>query len=261
MARWRPSPFLQASALVHAGAAAGLLANPTWWPTALGALVANHAALTVAGLLPRSRLLGPNLTRLPTEAARRGEVVISIDDGPDPEVTPRVLDQLATAGARATFFCIGRRAAAHPALVRDIVAAGHTIENHSEHHWKRFSTLGPGAMGREIAAAQATLGQLCGRRPRYFRAPAGLRNPFLDPILSRLDLQLASWTRRAYDTRTGDPQRVLARLCSGLRGGDILLLHDGNAARTPAGRPVILEVLPTLLARIRDAGLSTTPLP
>lgn len=258
MARWRPSPFLRASALVHAGAAAGLLANPAWWPTALGALVANHAALTLAGLLPRSRLLGPNLTRLPGGS---NEVVISIDDGPDPEVTPRVLEQLDAAGARATFFCIGRRAAAHPALVRDIVAAGHTIENHSEHHWKRFSTLGPGAMAREIEAAQDTLDQLCGRRPRYFRAPAGLRNPFLDPILSRLDLQLASWTRRAYDTRTGDPQRVLSRLCSGLGGGDILLLHDGNAARTPAGRPVILEVLPTLLARLHDAGLKTTPLP
>ncbi|NML25832.1 polysaccharide deacetylase family protein [Zoogloea dura] len=258
MARWRPSPFLQASALVHAGAAAGLLANPAWWPAAAGALVANHAALTVAGLLPRSRLLGPNLTHLP---AGSNEIVISIDDGPDPEVTPRVLDQLAAADARATFFCIGRRAASHPALVRDIVAAGHTIENHSEHHWKRFSTLGPGAMAREIAAAQDTLGRLAGRQPRYFRAPAGLRNPFLDPILARLDLRLASWTRRAYDTRTGDPQRVLSRLCSGLGGGDILLLHDGNAARTPAGRPVILEVLPTLLARIRDAGLSTTPLP
>lgn len=261
MARWRPSPFLQASALVHAGAAAGLLANPAWWPTAVGALVANHAALTIAGLLPRSHLLGPNLTRLPTDAAHRGEVVISIDDGPDPEVTPRVLEQLTAAGARATFFCIGRRAAAHPTLVQDIVAAGHTVENHSEHHWKRFSTLGPGAMAREIAAAQDTLGRLSGRRPRYFRAPAGLRNPFLDPILSRLDLQLASWTRRAYDTRRGDPQQVLSRLCAGLGGGDILLLHDGNAARTPAGRPVILEVLPALLARLRDAGLTATPLP
>lgn len=261
MAHWHPSPFLQASALVHVGAAAGLLANPAWWPAALGALVANHAALTLAGLLPRSHLLGPNLTRLPAEAADRGEVVISIDDGPDPKVTPHVLEQLAAAGARATFFCIGREAAAYPSLVRDIVAAGHAIENHSEHHWKRFSTLAPHAMTREIAKAQDTLGQLLGRPPRYFRAPAGLRNPFLDPILSHLDLRLASWTRRAYDTRTGDPQRVLSRLCSGLGGGDILLLHDGNAARTPNGRPVILEVLPPLLARIRDAGLSTAGLP
>lgn len=255
MRNWRPSPTLQASALVHAGALAGMLFEPGSWPTAAGALAANHVLLTAAGLLPRSTLLGPNLTRLPADAAARGEVVISIDDGPDPEITPRVLDQLDAAGARASFFCIGQRATAHPGLVRDIIARGHTIENHSEHHWKRFSTLGPGAMAREVAAAQASLAALTGRRPRYFRAPAGLRNPFLDLVLTRLDLQLASWTRRAYDTRNGDPANVLARLTRGLAGGDILLLHDGNAARTPAGQAVILEMLPALLDRIRAAGL------
>lgn len=256
MNHWRPSPTLQASALVHAGALAGLLLEPTSWPAAAGALAANHVVLSAAGLLPRSALLGPNLTRLPAAAAARGEVVISIDDGPDPEITPRVLDQLDAAGARASFFCIGQRATAHPGLVRDIINRGHRIENHSEHHWKRFSTLGPGAMAREVAAAQASLAALTGRQPRYFRAPAGLRNPFLDPVLARLDLQLASWTRRAYDTRNGDPASVLARLSRGLAGGDILLLHDGNAARTPAGQAVILEVLPALLDRIRAAGLT-----
>lgn len=256
MGSWQPSPTLKASAIVHAGALASLLLEPGTWPAAAGALAANHALLTAAGLLPRSTLLGPNLTRLPAAAAARGEVVISIDDGPDPEVTPRVLDQLDAAGAHASFFCIGQRAIAHPGLVRDIIARGHTIENHSEHHWKRFSTLGPGAMAREISAAQASLAALTGRPPRYFRAPAGLRNPFLDPVLAPLELQLASWTRRAYDTRNGDPASVLARLTKGLAGGDILLLHDGNAARTPAGEAVILEVLPALLARIRAAGLA-----
>ncbi|WP_347247904.1 polysaccharide deacetylase family protein [Zoogloea sp.] len=256
MGSWQPSPTLKASAIVHAGALASLLLEPGTWPAAAGALAANHALLTAAGLLPRSTLLGPNLTRLPAAAAARGEVVISIDDGPDPEVTPRVLDQLDAAGAHASFFCIGQRATAHPGLVRDIIARGHTIENHSEHHWKRFSTLGPGAMAREISAAQASLAALTGRPPRYFRAPAGLRNPFLDPVLAPLELQLASWTRRAYDTRNGDPASVLARLTKGLAGGDILLLHDGNAARTPAGEAVILEVLPALLARIRAAGLT-----
>lgn len=256
MGSWRPSPTLKASAIVHAGALASLLLEPGTWPAAAGALAANHALLTAAGLLPRSTLLGPNLTRLPAAAAARGEVVISIDDGPDPEVTPRVLDQLDAARAHASFFCIGQRATAHPGLVRDIIARGHTIENHSEHHWKRFSTLGPGAMAREISAAQASLAALTGRPPRYFRAPAGLRNPFLDPVLAPLELQLASWTRRAYDTRNGDPASVLARLTKGLAGGDILLLHDGNAARTPAGEAVILEVLPALLARIRAAGLT-----
>ena len=97
---------------------------------------------------------------------------------------------------------------------------------------------------------------LTGRRPTAFRAPAGLRNPFLDPVLHRLGLNLVSWTRRGFDTRERDPARVLARLTRGLAGGDILLLHDGHAARSrSSAAPVVLDVLPPLLAALRDAGL------
>ena len=74
-------------------------------------------------------------------------------------------------------------------------------------------------------------------------------------MLARSGLHLAAWTRRGFDTREGDPARVLARLTRNLAAGDILLLHDGHAALTPAGRPVILDVLPTLLERIAAAGL------
>jgi peptidoglycan/xylan/chitin deacetylase (PgdA/CDA1 family) len=89
----------------------------------------------------------------------------------------------------------------------------------------------------------------------FFRAPAGLRNPFLDPVLARLGLQLASWSARGFDTRSGDVERVKNRLLRGLRAGAILLLHDGNAARARDGIPVILEVLPTVLAAASAANL------
>lgn len=258
--RWKPSLTMQASFALHAGAGAGLLLAPEAWPLALGALAANHAVLTTAGLLPRSTLLGPNLTRLPAAARARREISITIDDGPNPEVTPRVLDILEAAGVRASFFCVGIEARRHPALVREIVARGHGVENHSMHHLKRFATLGPRRMAAEVADAQACLGEIAGRTPAFFRPTAGLRSPFLDPILSRLDLKLASWTRRAYDTRRGDPDRVHGVLAARLAPGDILLLHDGNAARTPAGQPVILEVLPRLLASLQSAGLVSVPL-
>ena len=88
-ARWVPSPLLFASAALHLGAGAATLIRPRVWPWALGAVVLNHVVLTAAGLWPKSRLLGPNLTRLPARSALRGEVAITIDDGPDPEVTPR----------------------------------------------------------------------------------------------------------------------------------------------------------------------------
>lgn len=253
--RWTPSPFLQASAVVHAGAALGAIAAPGHWPWALGALVANHAVMTAAGLLPRTRLLGPNLVRLPAAAQARREIALTIDDGPDPALTPQVLDLLDAAQARASFFCIGWRARAHPALCREIVARGHRVENHGDAHSNAFSLFGPRRMRADIAAAQATLADITGQAPLFFRPTAGLRNPFLDPVLAGLDLRLAAWTRRPYDTRDGRPDKVLQRLTRGLGAGDILLMHDGHAALTPEGRPVILATLPALLQTLQSQSL------
>lgn len=245
---------------LHLGAAAAVAAQPALWPWAAGALAANHVILTGAGLWPRSRILGPNVTHLPAAAAARGELALTIDDGPDPEVTPAVLDLLAAHGARATFFCIAERARAQPALVRRIAAAGHSVQNHSHHHRHHFSLMGPRAFEREIGQAQAVLADLTGVRPHAFRAPAGLRNPLLDPVLHRLGLHLVSWSHRGFDTRTGDAARVLARLRPGVQPGAILLLHDGHARRTATGRPVLLEVLPALLQAMASAGLRSATL-
>jgi peptidoglycan-N-acetylglucosamine deacetylase len=252
---WSPSPFLKASAALHAGAAAGALAAPALWPWALGAVVANHALITTAGLLPRSTWLGPNLTRLPAASQARREIALTIDDGPDTKVTPAVLDLLDAAQAKATFFCIGWRARQHPALCREIVARGHRVENHGYAHSNAFSLFGPRRMRRDIDTAQATLSDITGQAPMFFRPTAGLRNPFLDPLLAQLGLRLAAWTRRPYDTRDGRPQQVLQRLTRDLGPGDILLMHDGHAALTPEGQPVILATLPILLQTLREQAL------
>jgi peptidoglycan/xylan/chitin deacetylase (PgdA/CDA1 family) len=254
------SPSLAASAAVHAAAAASVALDTGAWPWALGSVIANHAVLTAAGLWPRSRLLGPNWTRLPEPSRLRGEVAITIDDGPNPEVTPSVLAQLAEHGAFATFFCVGERVERHAALAREIIGQGHAIENHSQRHRHNFSLLGPGGMRDEIARAQDSIGHVTGSVPRFFRAPAGLRNPFLDPVLNRLDLRLASWTRRGFDTVTGDADIVYGRLVKSLSPGDILLLHDGNAAAGASGRPVVLDVLPRLLTTLRTLRLQTVTL-
>src|SRR5512135_3401786 len=252
---WKPVPALKATVALHGAAALATLALPAVWPWALGTLAANHAALTLAGLLPRSTLLGPNLTRLPDAAAARREIALTLDDGPDPDVTPRVLDLLDDAGVKASFFCIGWRARENPALCREIVARGHRVENHGDSHSWAFSAFGPGRMKADIAAAQACLAEITGQAPHFFRPTAGLRNPFLDPVLASLDLKLAAWTRRGYDTREGRPDVVLGRLTRNLAAGDILLMHDGHAARTPGGDPAILTVLPPLLLRLREQGL------
>jgi peptidoglycan/xylan/chitin deacetylase (PgdA/CDA1 family) len=221
----------------------------------LGVALVNHGLITLVGLWPRSRWLGPNWIRLPAAAAAKNEIALSIDDGPDPAVTPQVLDILDRYAARATFFCIGEKAARYPELCREIVRRGHAVENHTQHHRHSFSMLGIKRLTREIQAAQDTLGSITGYTPLFFRAPAGLRNPLLDPVLSRLGLRLVAWTRRGFDTRTADPAAVSRRLLQSLKSGAILLLHDGHCAHSASGVPVIVAVLPALLEAAAAAGL------
>ena len=255
--RWRPTPLIRGTIGLHAGALAALALQPAYWPYAAGAVALSHAILTAAGLWPRSAWLGPNWTALPEHdgAPDLRDIAITIDDGPDPEVTPRVLELLDRYEAHATFFCIGEAARRYPSLIEAIVTRGHTVENHSQHHRHYFSLLGPRGLQREIEAAQRTLSELSGTAPLFFRAPAGLRNPFLEPVLCRLGLQLASWTRRGFDTRASDAGLVAKRLLHGLAPRDILLLHDGHAARDEQGRPVVLDALESVLRAARDAQL------
>ena len=259
--RWQPPLLLKASLACHLGAGAAALAQPALWPWALGAVVLDHALLVGTGLWPRSTWLGGNVRRLPAASAARNEISITIDDGPNPEITPAVLDALDAANARATFFCIARHARQHAQLCREIVARGHSVQNHSHGHSHTFSLLGPRGVRREVERAQDTLAQITGERPRYFRAPAGLRNLFLDPVLHSLDMELVSWTRRGFDTVRTDPAIVLARLSRDLAAGDILLLHDHNAAIASSGRPMVLDVLPPLLKSLREHYLRAVTLP
>lgn len=253
--RWRPTLLIRTTFVLHLFAPAALFVVPGQWRWLLGVILANHVLLASLGLWPRSRWLGTNLTRLPAAAAARGEIALTIDDGPDPDVTPRVLDILDQHAARATFFCIGDKAARYPELCGEIVRRGHTIENHSQHHSHHFALLGYYGFQRELQSAQNTLTEITRERPLFFRAPAGLRNPLLDPVLARLGLTLASWSTRGFDTRIGAAKYVQKRLLQGLQPGAILLLHDGNAARTRNGNPVILEVLPIVLESAAAAGL------
>jgi peptidoglycan-N-acetylglucosamine deacetylase len=260
-APWPLPPFLKFSVGLHAAALLLLVLQPSWWPWLLAAVVLNHGVITATGLWPRSDWLGDNITRLPAASAARGEWALTIDDGPDPDLTPWVLDVLDQHQARATFFCIATQAQAHPALVQAIVARGHSVQNHSHSHPHTFSFFGRRRITRELAQAQQTLTQLTGEAPRYFRAPAGLRNPFLAPVLHRQGLRLVAWTQRGFDTREARPDVVLQRLTSHLSGGAIVLLHDGRSARNAQGRAVLLDVLPALLQAASARGLRTVTLP
>ncbi|MEZ5727026.1 MAG: polysaccharide deacetylase family protein [Burkholderiaceae bacterium] len=259
--RWRAPAAIKASAVVHVAAVGAAVGSPAHWPFALGAIALNHGLLAAAGFVPRSGLLGPNITRLPARAAAAGAIALTFDDGPDPEITPRVLDLLEAAGARASFFCVGERVARHPGIASRIVAGGHSVENHSHRHATGFAWMPPRRLRRELRAAQHAIADATGRAPGYFRAPFGIRNPWLDPVLAMEGLHYVSWSTRAFDTVRNDARRVARAIGNGVRAGAVLLLHDGRATGLRHAQPSVLDALPEVLARIREHELETVTLP
>ena len=250
--RWRPTVFIRFSLALHAVVAVTLVMHAEVWVWLVAALGANHLLLLGATLWPRGSWLGPNLVRLPASAVRRGEISLTFDDGPDPGLTPQVLELLDRHDAKASFFCIGEKAAAFPELVREIARRGHSVENHSYQHRYAFAFFGLSRLRREVDSAQETITAITGRPPAFFRAPAGFRSALLDPLLAARALCYASWTRRGFDSVSRDPQQILGRLTRGLSAGDVLLLHD-NA-------PVVLLVLPGLLKQVAEQGLRSVSL-
>ncbi len=238
---WRLPPFLRASVGLHAAGAATLVLAPERWPVVVGGLLLDHGLIGAAAMWPRSTLLGANVTRL---RGASNEVALTFDDGPHPAVTPAVLDRLDRRGARATFFCLGRKVAAHPDLAAEVHRRGHRVENHTFGHPHAFGFYGARAMEREIRAAQDAIAAATGRAPRLFRAPVGIRNPWLDRVL----------------TVRADASRVAARLLRGLAPGDILLLHDGSSARDVEGRAVAIGALDRVLDGLEAAGLRSVPI-
>ena len=259
--RWSPMPLVRLALAIDGAALLALLVFPPHWRAVLLILLGNHLVLGSIGLWPRSRLIDRNIVRLPAAARARGEVSLTFDDGPDPAVTPQVLDLLDRHGAKASFFFPALQAAAHPALVQEVLRRGHSVENHSYRHSNHFAWYGWSRLRRELELSQDAIGDLAGRRPEFFRAPMGLRSPLLDPVLALAGLRQVSWTRRGYDAVCRVPDQVLRRLSRGLAAGDILLLHDGRAARASSGEPVVLIVLPQLLERMARSGLNSVSLP
>ncbi len=257
--RWQPSPTIRVSVGVHAASAAAALFVPEAWPWALGLIGANQGVLARAVLTPRSGTLGPNLNQLPAAAIARNEIALTFDDGPDPDVTPQVLDRLDAHHAKATFFVVGAKARDHPALIREMIRRGHTVENHSYLHSFHFPWYGPRRLANDIGAAQVVITVICGHPPVFFRAPMGFRTPLLEPVLARLGLHLVSWTRRAFDTVERDPRIVAARLSRDLGAGDILMMHDGIAMRGRR-RLETADALDRVLAAIASHNLKPVTL-
>jgi peptidoglycan/xylan/chitin deacetylase (PgdA/CDA1 family) len=206
-----------------------------------------------AGLLAyavRSRsstLLSPSVYRGPRT---RTALALTFDDGPS-ESTPELLDLLAQYGVPATFFQCGANVRRLPDISRAVLAAGHEIGNHSENHAPLYLRT-PRFIYSELAAAQDSIADVTGVRPRYFRPPFGARWFGLRAAQRKLELQGVLWTCLGLDWRL-PTERIVTRVASNLFSGSILCLHDGrHTQQRPNVRPMIeavREIVPEALER------------
>ncbi|SKA75685.1 Polysaccharide deacetylase [Prosthecobacter debontii] len=204
------------------------------------------AIIGYGSTIPSSRLFGPHVTELPEPQTQQNQVWITLDDGPDPVITPLLLDILDRHQAKAGFFLIGDRAQKHPDLVREIAKRGHLIGNHSQTHPSaNFWILRPKRMWAEVAGCQKTLGEILGTPPTWFRPPVGHHNLFLSPPLRALGLTMAIWNCRGFDGVIQDPALILELIGKQLRPGSIILLHDA----VPSGPDVLESTLKLIQAR------------
>ena len=218
---------------------------------ALGVLFLSHALILFPTLVANCQWWGMVVTFFETSGR---EVWLTIDDGPDPLQTPRILELLGRFEARATFFVIGKRAAQFPTEIAAIRAAGHEIGNHTfSHPSGSFWCLPPNRIAAEIDAVKSA-------NTPYFRTPAGLKNFFVHPALSQRNMLLIGWTVRGLDTVSHDPAAVAARILRAVKPGAIVLLHEGHRMESdPEFHPRCLEL--TLMALAKEGYRCVLPAP
>ena len=182
---------------------------------------------------------------------RERELLLTIDDGPDPRQTPQILDALAKARVRAVFFVIGKKAEAHPALCRRMADEGHSVQNHTySHPSATFWSAGPRRAAEEITRCSAAIEKAIGRMPVHFRAPVGMANPFVHLAAEACGLKIMGWTATGHDGIAHDPARVVRRIRRSATPGGIVLLHESHLHSMRVGERActLSELLNTLKA-------------
>ena len=214
-----------------------------------GAAAAATIAQATPALAPIVPAVGEGL-RIRRSQEDLDGVALSFDDGPHPQGTPRVLEALREAGARATFFLVGEQVVRRPALVAEIVAAGHRVELHCHRH-RNMLRLTAAEVLDDAERARAAIEEASGQAVADHRPPYGIYSGSGLRAIRGRGWRPVLWSRWGRDwTRRATATSIAHKATAGIRGGDIVLLHDadyysapGSWARTVAALPIILEEL------------------
>lgn len=194
---------------------------------------------------------------LPRRLPDSGGVAVTFDDGPHPEGTPAVLDILAAAGIRATFFLVGEQVEQRPELAARVLAAGHLVGLHGYRHHLQLR-MRPGEVEDDLRKGAAAIEDAAGTPPRWHRPPYGIYSPRGLDAARGSGLSPLLWSRWGKDWRKfTTPERIAARATREVAAGDVILLHDADfySARDSYRRTV--RALPAILTELKRRGLDT----
>jgi peptidoglycan/xylan/chitin deacetylase (PgdA/CDA1 family) len=238
-----------AGGIVAAGVAVGRRRDAV--PGAAVAAVAVAGAYLTGTFAPRSRIFGAPVATTTTH----DEFALTFDDGPDPRHTPTIARLLAERGHRATFFVLGRAVREHPDVAAELVELGHELACHGDDH-RLLAFASPGELVRQLTATETAVARATGRLPApLFRAPHGVRSPWLTRVAAGRGYGVCAWDGSVFDTAEPGAATIAARVARLLRRGAVILLHDGDGSGRGASRLQTVEALRAILDHAEQRGL------
>jgi peptidoglycan/xylan/chitin deacetylase (PgdA/CDA1 family) len=174
------------------------------------------------------------------------QIAISFDDGPAKKYTAEILEVLKKNNVPAAFFCIGKNIGGNEDLLRQLIAEGHIIGNHSYSHHFWFDMFSTRKMQADIQFMSETVKENTGLRPRLFRPPYGVTTPNMRKVMDRTDYIAVGWNIRSMDTMMKEPQQLLKKITSQLKPGAVILLHDTSQ--------VTVSILQQLIDEAKNKG-------
>lgn len=249
------SSLCRADKVLLAGGAAVLGSSALLSAAPLAVTSAAFLAVLTDGIFrPSSSVLYPTISHGPRDRAR---VALTFDDGPDPQVTPSILETLAGCGARATFFTIGRHLEKHRDIAVRALREGHELGNHSWMHSYFQNFYRTRRQRSDVERSTRLIQELSGSTAQpLYRSPVGLKSPAIARVAHARNLTIVAWSLHSRDTFTRDPAATAARVLSRIMPGDIVLMHDGHE-RDGAHRRAAAAALPSILSGLRERGLSS----
>ena len=222
-----------------------------------GAAAAGLATAGWASMAPRSQLFGKTFT-CGAPGSRR--IALTYDDGPNDPHTMRLLEVLERHGVKATFFMIGRYVRQRPEIARAVAAAGHVIGNHTFTHPNLIFT-GAAEANRQLEECEQALSEVVGEHSLLFRPPFGGRTPWVLNVARARGLQTVMWNVTGFDWSAKSAESIEEKVTKHVRGGDVILLHDGGHLQMGADRSFTVAATDRLIARYKGEGYEFVTVP